>query len=87
VLQLEVGAIDQAPRARLPARLPIVLSRQEVGQILGQANGTMWIIMVLRYGAALRLKECLEPRVLPLSAGTRLRPYQIVAMIGAGDMG
>jgi hypothetical protein len=24
---------------------------------------------------------------VPLSAGTRLRPYQIVAMIGAGEMG
>jgi hypothetical protein len=28
-----------------------------------------------------------RPRVLPLSAGARLRPYQIVAMIGAGGMG
>jgi hypothetical protein len=34
VLQTDVGAIDQVPRARVPTRLPIVLSRQEVGEIL-----------------------------------------------------
>jgi integrase len=81
VLQLEVDAVDQVPRARLPARLPIVLSRQEVGQILGQADGTMWIIMVLLYGAGLRLQECLELRVKDVDFDRR----QIVVRRGKGQ--
>ena len=34
VLRIEIGPIEHVPRARLPGRLPIVLSRPEVGQIL-----------------------------------------------------
>jgi integrase len=63
VLHTEVGPIQQVPRARLPGRLPIVLGRQEVGQILAHVAGTMWIVVALLYGAGLRLKECLPLRV------------------------
>jgi integron integrase len=63
VLRIEIGPIEHVPRARLPGRLPIVLSRQEVGQILAHVSGTMWIVVALLYGAGLRLKEGLELRV------------------------
>ena len=63
VLHAEVGPIQQVPRARLPGRLPIVFSRQEVGQILAHVASTIWIVVVLLYGAGLRLKKCLELRV------------------------
>jgi integron integrase len=63
VLRIEVGAIEQMPRAKIPHRVPIVLSREEVGRILKSIGGTMWIVVALLYGAGLRLQECLELRV------------------------
>ena len=63
VLQMEVGAVAQAPRARMPTRLPVVLSREEVRRVLQRLPGVMWIVGALLYGAGLRLQECLELRV------------------------
>ena len=39
VLGLEVGRLDQVPRARLPIRVPVVLSREEVTSVLKQLTG------------------------------------------------
>lgn len=33
VLQMEVGAIMQMPRPRMPTRLPVVLSREEISRV------------------------------------------------------
>jgi integron integrase len=63
VLQMEVGAIAPMPRARMPTRLPVVLSREEVRRVLERLSGAMWIVGTLLYGAGLRLQECLELRV------------------------
>jgi site-specific recombinase XerD len=53
VLKMEVGAIAQMSRARMPAPLPVVLSREEVSRVLQPLTGTMWIIylQVLNRGA------------------------------------
>ena len=53
VLEMEVGAIEQVPRARVPSRLPIVLSRDEVGRLMEHVNGKIWIIVAVLYGAGL----------------------------------
>ena len=63
VLKVEVGAIAQMPRARMPTRLPVVLSREEVSRVLQRLTGVMRIIGTLLYGAGLRLQECMELRV------------------------
>ncbi len=63
VLGMEVGAIEHVPRARTPERLPVVLSREEVTAVLKQLTGTVKLMVVLLYGAGLRLRECLELRV------------------------
>ena len=63
VLGIEVGPIEQVPRARTPERLPVILSREEVTAVLKQLTGTMKLVVVLLYGAGLRLRECLELRV------------------------
>jgi integron integrase len=63
VLCIEVGAIDHVPRAKMPHRVPVVLSREEVGKVLERIEGTIWIVVALLYGAGLRLQECLELRV------------------------
>jgi len=63
VLRIEVGAIEQVPRAKMPHRVPVVLSREEVSKILKVIQGTMRIVVALLYGAGLRLQECLDVRV------------------------
>lgn len=54
-------------RAQRPARLPVVLSREEVAKLLGQLRGPAWLMASLMHGAGLRLQECVELRVKDLS--------------------
>ncbi|OFW25597.1 MAG: hypothetical protein A3H97_03210 [Acidobacteria bacterium RIFCSPLOWO2_02_FULL_65_29] len=63
VLGIDVGPLEQVPRARTPIRVPVVLSRDEIRSIMQYLTGTMWIIVVLLYGAGLRIQDCLELRV------------------------
>jgi len=51
------------PRARMPGRVPVVLSRDEIARIMKHLEGVTWIIVALLYGAGMRLHECLELRV------------------------
>ena len=81
VLRIEVGAIEQVPRARLPHRVPVVLSREEVGKIFKNIQGTMWMVVALLYGAGLRLQECLELRVKDLD----FDGHEIVVRRGKGQ--
>jgi site-specific recombinase XerD len=62
VLTIEIGAVPPVVRARPPERLPVVLSREEIGAILKQLTGTERLVVMLLYGAGLRLEECLELR-------------------------
>lgn len=62
VLFRELEEID-ALRAKKPARLPVVLSRQEVQAVLKQLAGRELLIAQLLYGAGLRILECLRLRV------------------------
>ena len=55
--------LDGLERARRPVRMPTVLSAKEVRRLLGQMNGTKWLMASLLYGAGLRLRECLKLRV------------------------
>jgi integron integrase len=50
-------------RARRPARLPLVLTRDEAEAILGHLDGVTWIMASLLYGAGLRVMECVRLRV------------------------
>lgn len=50
-------------RAQRPARLPVVLSRDEVSSLLSRLRGPVWLMASLMYGAGLRLLECAELRV------------------------
>jgi integron integrase len=50
-------------RARRPERIPVVLSRGEVRQLLGALEGEVRLVCLLLYGAGLRLNECLQLRV------------------------
>ena len=63
VLQIDLGTIVGAIRAKKPKRLPVVLTREEVEAVLALLNGGAWLVCSLLYGAGLRLFEALELRV------------------------
>ena len=81
VLGIEVGSIEQVARARVPIRVPVVLSRDEVRRVMEHLTGTMWIIVVLLYGAGLRIQDCLELRVKDIDFDR----HQIVLRRGKGQ--
>ena len=81
VLGLDIGPIEHVPRARMPDKLPVVLSREEVGQLIKHVDGTMWLIVALLYGTGLRLEECIELRVKDLDFDRN----QIVVRRGKGQ--
>jgi integron integrase len=63
VLKKEIGSLDQVERAKRPAKLPVVLSRDEVRRLLGELSGTARLMASLLYGSGLRLMECVRLRV------------------------
>jgi integrase len=66
VLRLDIGVVELLPRARMPTKVPVVLTPSEVRQVLDQLSGVPRIVATLLYGAGLRLQECLELRVKDL---------------------
>ena len=53
-------------RAQRPVRVPTVLSRREVSDLLSHLRGVVWLTAALMYGAGLRLSECATLRVKDL---------------------
>lgn len=72
VLQEDVGDFSGFHPARLPRRLPTVLSRDEVARMLGHLSGMHWMIAALLYGSGLRLAECLSLRVKDVDFGRNI---------------
>lgn len=81
VLRKEIGYIDGVIRAKRPHRLPVVLTRQEVKSILGVLDHSDWLMLMLLYGAGLRLMECLQLRVKDIDFTSN----QIIVRAGKGD--
>jgi integron integrase len=69
VLKQEIGWLERVERAKRPARLPVVLTRDEVHTILAQLYGTCRLMAGLLYGSGLRLMECVRLRVKDLDLG------------------
>ena len=63
VLKQDLPWLGEVVRARKPSRLPVVLSIQEVQQVLGHLEGEARLVTRLLYGAGLRLMEALRLRV------------------------
>ena len=63
VIGRDVRGWEPVVRAKEPGRLPVVLSKGEIGRILRQMTGEAQIVAILLYGSGLRLQECLELRV------------------------
>ena len=69
VLEQELEWVEGFERAKRPARLPVVLTVDEARAVLGQLEGTKWLMGGLLYGAGLRLMECLRLRVKDIDFG------------------
>jgi integron integrase len=81
VLRKEIGYVDGVIRAKRPHRLPVVLTRQEVKSILVALDHSDWLMVMLLYGAGLRLMECLQLRVKDIDFTSN----QIIVRAGKGD--
>ncbi len=63
VLKRDFGDINNLVRAKKASKLPVVLTRQEVTQLLNSLHGQQWLMTSLLYGSGLRLMECLQLRI------------------------
>ena len=81
VLHIDLPWLEGLVRAKRPARLPVVLSRDEVAAVLAHLDGVRWLVAALLYGAGLRLLQCLQLRVKDVD----LVRSEIVVRAGKGD--
>jgi integron integrase len=72
VLQTDLPDIGQVVRASKPARLPTVLTREEVQRVFAHLDGRSRLIVGLLYGSGLRLTEALMVRVKDLDLERRV---------------
>ena len=63
VLGVELPWLDNVTQAKVPQRLPVVLTQAEVQAVLSRMDGSMWLIASLLYGSGLRIMEALRLRV------------------------
>ncbi|MHC4218038.1 MAG: integron integrase [Planctomycetota bacterium] len=81
VLGQDLGWMKDVVRAKRPKRLPVVLTREEVKQLLSHMQGVPRLMALLLYGSGLRLMECLRLRVQDIDFETN----QITVRSGKGD--
>jgi integron integrase len=69
VLKQEIGWLDKVERASKPARVPVVLTRDEVHKIFSHLHGMPRLMAGLLYGSGLRLMECVRLRIKDVDFG------------------
>lgn len=80
VLDAPALELEDLVRARMPLRLPVVLTHEETRALLACVGGDSRLVAGLLYGAGLRLLECLRLRVKDLD----LARGEIVVRDGKG---
>lgn len=63
VLESDLPWLENVTQAKVPKRLPVVLTREETQAVLVRLEGTTGLVAGLLYGGGLRLMECLRLRV------------------------
>src|SRR6185312_4988372 len=71
VLSRELPWLEGVVRAKTPSRLPVVLTRTEVADVLTRMRGTHRLIGDLLYGTGMRIMEALRLRVKDVDFGRR----------------
>lgn len=69
VLKQEIGWLEAVERPTKPARVPVVLTSEEVHRIFAHLHGTFRLMAGLLYGSGLRLMECVRLRVKDVDFG------------------
>jgi integron integrase len=69
VLKQDIGWLENVERVKRPARLPVVLTRDEVHKVFAHLLGTPRLMVGLLYGSGLRLMECVRLRVKDVDFG------------------
>ena len=69
VLKMEVGWLEAVERPKKPARVPVVLTAEEVRRIFAHLEGSTRLMAGLLYGSGLRLMECVRLRVKDIDFG------------------
>jgi len=80
VLRVPLDAVN-FKHARIGKRLPVVLSRDEVQDVLSNLQGEFHLMASLLYGSGLRLTECMELRVKDIDFNLN----EIIIRAGKGD--
>jgi integron integrase len=81
VLGRDLSLPRHVAHIRVPRHLPVVLSPDEVKDLLEHLDGVPWLIAILLYGAGLRLVECLQLRVKDVD----FKRNEITVRSGKGD--
>ena len=63
VLKIDLGDFGHMERAKRPERLPTVMSKTEVVNVLAAMSGIYGLMAKIIYGCGLRLMECIRLRV------------------------
>ena len=71
VLESELPWLDNIEQAKATRRLPVVLTRAEVHDLLTRLEGTNWLIASLLYGTGMRIMECLRLRIKDIEFARR----------------
>jgi integron integrase len=69
VLRTEIAWLDSVERAKKPAKLPVVLTKDEVHRLFQHLRGTHRLMATLLYGSGLRLMEAVRLRVKDVDFG------------------
>ena len=72
VLDTDLPWMQEIGRPRTPQRLPVVMSRAEVQQLLNATTGEHQLVFRLLYGTGMRKMECLRLRVKDVEFDRRL---------------
>ncbi len=83
VLAIDLPWLDGLVHAETPARLPVVLTRDEVRALLSRMEGDPRLMAILLYGCGLRQLECCRLRVKDVDFGRN----HITVRRGKGDQG
>ena len=81
VLGRPVGDLGNVIRSKKPRRLPVVLNRDELRDVLVHLTGTNLLLAKILYGTGLRIIECLSLRVQDLD----FERHQVTVHGGKGD--
>lgn len=81
IIGRDLGWLSGVVRAKRPKRLPTVLTRAEVRDVLAAMHGTHRLMGQLLYGSGLRLLECVQLRVKDVDFSL----HQIVVRSGKGS--